>query len=278
MIPALSGANLGTYGTFEDLVQLASRHGFGGVDAGDLPAFVERHGLEGARAFLAEHRIQIGAFGLPVEWRTDDATFKRGLAKVAQHARAAADLGCHSCTTWMMPSQVEPTAQWTATAIKRLRQCAEVLSYYGVRLGLESVGPHHLRTAHPHPFVWDFPGALRIAEGIDKPNVGLLVDSYHWYCSGGSLADLQTIAPEQIVHVHINDAPKGIPVEQQHDFGRVFPGEGVIDLTTFLSVIKAKGYKGSVSLEVLTRPALPGTPDELASRAARTTLPFFQAV
>ena len=84
----------------------------------------------------------------------------------------------------MMPAQAQPTAQWTATAIRRLRRCAEILSYYGASLGIEPVAPHHLRTIAPHPFVWDFPGGIAIAEGIDKPNVGLLVDSFHWYCSG----------------------------------------------------------------------------------------------
>lgn len=275
MIPALTTAGVGNPGSFEELVKLAARHGFGGVDAGDLPAFLQRHGLEGALAFLREHRMVIGAFGLPVDWRSDEATFRHGLAQVGVHAAAAAALGCTRCTTWMMPSQTEPTAQWTATAIRRLRACAEVLGHFGIRLGLEPVAPHHLRTLYPHPFVWDFSGGLRICEGIDRPNVGLLVDSYHWFCSGGALEDLTSLPPEAIVHVHINDAPAGLPVQEQDDRGRLMPGEGVIDLKTFLSVLREKRYNGCVSLEVLTREPLSGTPDELAARAAAGMLPLF---
>lgn len=275
MIPSLTTAGIGNPGSFEELIRLAARHGFGGVDAGDLPGFIERNGEEGARALLKGNQIRVGAFGLPVDWRSDEETFRRGLAKVGVYAAAAVALGCTRCTTWMLPSQAEPTAPWTATVIRRLRACAEILGYFGVRLGLEPVAPHHLRAAGAHPFVWDFPGALRLCEGIDKPNVGLLVDSFHWYCSGGSIEDLKAIPPEACVHVHINDAPAGVPLEQQHDRGRLFPGEGVIDLKTFLSVLRSKGYDGCVSIEVLTQQPFSGTPDELAARAAAKMLPLF---
>lgn len=275
MIPALTTAGIGDPGGLDALIRLAARHGFGGVDAGNLPAFVERHGLEGALAFLREQHVVIGAFGLPVEWRQDDATFRSGLAQLGVHAAAAAALGCTRCTTWMMPSQPEPTAPWTARAIRRLRACAEILGHFGIRLGLEPVAPHHLRRLYPHPFIWDFPGGLRICEGIDRQNVGLLVDSFHWYCSGGSVEDLRALPPEAIVHVHINDAPAGLPLEEQEDRGRLFPGEGVIDLATFLSVLREKQYDGCVSLEVLTNQPLAGTPDQLAARAAAGMLPFF---
>jgi sugar phosphate isomerase/epimerase len=274
MYPALTASISGPL-DIEELIRLAGRHGFPGVEGHQLPTLLQRHGEEGARRLLAETGVRIASFGLPVEWRKDDATFRHGLAQLGAHAAAAAALGCSVCATWMHPSQQVPSAVWTATAISRLRACGEVLRRFGIRFALEVVTPHHMRTAQPHPFLWDFPSGLRFCEAIDLPNVGLLVDAYHWFCSGSRPEDLEAVPLEAIVHVHINDAPKGVPVDEQQDWVRVFPGEGQIDLPAFLAMLRRKGYGGAVALEVLTLEPIPGTADEKAARAAASLRPYF---
>jgi sugar phosphate isomerase/epimerase len=79
------------------------------------------------------------------------------------------------------------------------------------------------------------------------PNVGLLLDCWHWYTSHGTLEELHTLRPEQVVYVHVNDAPSGIPVDEQLDHVRALPGEtGVIDIAGFLGVLQSIGYDGPV--------------------------------
>jgi sugar phosphate isomerase/epimerase len=52
------------------------------------------------------------------------------------------------------------------------------------------------------------------------------------------------------VSCHLNDAPAGIPVDQQRDGTRALPcATGVIDLKTFLGALVNIGYDGPVLAE-----------------------------
>jgi sugar phosphate isomerase/epimerase len=53
-----------------------------------------------------------------------------------------------------------------------------------------------------------------------------------------------------VVAVHVNDAPAGIPRDEQIDTVRALPLEtGVIDLAGFMRRLQAIGYDGPVMLE-----------------------------
>lgn len=56
----------------------------------------------------------------------------------------------------------------------------------------------------------------------DGPNAGLLLDSWHWHTSLGTVDELRALTNDQVVYVHVNDAPPGIPVEEQYDYVRGF--------------------------------------------------------
>jgi sugar phosphate isomerase/epimerase len=265
MLRGLTGAGLGQLESDEQLIRLAAEHGFQAVDL-DAAGFVARHGLDGARSLLARHQIVIGSIGLPVEWRTTEDVFRQGLEKLAAAAQAAASLGCTSCCTYILPSTDLKAAHFMALATRRLRTCAQVLGAYGIRLGLEFVGPHHLRTRWANPFIWTLEETLDWIGAIGESNVGLLFDAYHWYTNELTVADIEALRPEQIVHVHINDAPD-VPVEEALDNGRVYPGEGVIDLPGFLAALSRIGYKGAVSQEILTAERPSQSPEELVARS-----------
>ena len=77
-----------------------------------------------------------------------------------------------------------------------------------------------------------------IAE-IGRPNVGFVLDSWHWYTSGETRKDLLTLRGNQVVSVDLNDAPTGVPVDQQVDSKRELPAAtGVIDVRNFLGALK----------------------------------------
>jgi sugar phosphate isomerase/epimerase len=166
----------------------------------------------------------------------------------------------------VLPSTDLGAAHFMALATRRLRTCAQILGAYGIRLGLEFVGPHHLRTRWQNPFIWTVDETLDWIDAIGERNVGLLFDSYHWYTNGGTVADIEKLRVDQIVHVHINDAPD-VPVEEVLDNGRVYPGEGVIDLAGFLQGLQRIGYTGAVAQEILTAEAPTDSPESLAERS-----------
>lgn len=264
MLKGLTRAGLGDIGSDERFIEQAARYGFDAVDI-DALSFIEQHGLEEAKAILARNHIVIGSIGLSVEWRGTEEVFQQGLQKLAQEAAAAAALGCRSCCTYILPSTDMKAAHFMALATTRLRRCAQILGAYGVRLGLEFVGPHHLRTAWANPFIWTLQETLDWMDAIGEPNVGLLFDAYHWYTTGLSVEDIEALEPHQIVHVHINDAPD-VPVEEAMDGNRLFPGEGVIDLAGFLRGLQQIGYQGVVSQEILA-PASSESSDQLFQRS-----------
>lgn len=269
MIKGLSRAGLGNVGTLERFVEEAGRYGFGAVDCGGgelLELEAAKGSLEEAKAFLRAKGVIIGSIGLPVEWRHDEEQFRSGLAGLARDAEAAARFGCTACCTYVLPSTDYNAAWFMAVATRRLRTCAQILGAYGISLGLEFVGPHHLRTAWANPFIWDMDQTLDWIDAIGEKNVGLLFDAFHWHTTGGTVEDILRLKPEQIVHAHINDA-RDVSVEEVLDNDRVYPGEGVIDLAGFLSGLNRIGYKGVIAQEILTKqpPAEPSS--ELLARS-----------
>ncbi|KRE66102.1 sugar phosphate isomerase/epimerase family protein [Paenibacillus sp. Soil750] len=265
MLRGLTRAGLGKIESNEQFIELAAKYGFQAVDI-DAVGLVETHTVAGARELLEKNGLVIGSIGLPVEWRSTEEVFREGLPKLAQAAEAAAALGCTSCCTYVLPSTDLGAAHFMALATRRLRTCAQILGAYGIRLGLEFVGPHHLRTRWQNPFIWTIDETLDWIDAIGERNVGLLFDSYHWYTNGGTVADIEKLRVDQIVHVHINDAPD-VPVEEVLDNGRVYPGEGVIDLAGFLQGLQRIGYTGAVAQEILTAEAPTDSPESLAERS-----------
>ncbi|MGO4499774.1 sugar phosphate isomerase/epimerase family protein [Paenibacillus sp. 2RAB27] len=265
MLRGLTRAGLGKIESNEQFIELAAKYGFQAVDI-DALSLVEAHTAAGARELLEKNGLVVGSIGLPVEWRSTEEVFREGLPKLAQAAEAAAALGCTSCCTYVLPSTDLGAAHFMALATRRLRTCAQILGAYGIRLGLEFVGPHHLRTRWQNPFIWTIDETLDWIDAIGERNVGLLFDSYHWYTNGGTVADIEKLRVDQIVHVHINDAPD-VPVEEVLDNGRVYPGEGVIDLAGFLQGLKRIGYTGAVAQEILTAEAPTDSPESLVERS-----------
>lgn len=270
MIKGLTRAGLGgQIGSLENFVRLAAKYGFGAVDVGggELREWADRIGLDAARAVLQEQQMAIGALGLPVEWRAGEDKFRDGLAQLVQDAEIAARFGVAACTTYVLPSTDEKAAHFMAVATRRMRLCAEILGAYGIRFGLEFVGPHHLRTQWANPFIWTIEETLDWIDAIGEPNVGLLFDAYHWYTTGAGEADILKLRSDQLVHVHINDA-KPVSVAEALDNDRLYPGEGIIDLATFLRSLNAIGYHGVVAQEILTPKPPNGDSEALLARSA----------
>ncbi|WP_370622054.1 TIM barrel protein [Bacillus sp. JCM 19034] len=116
---------------------------------------------------------------------------------------------------------------------------------------------------------------MELIETIGEPNVGLLIDAYHCYTTGMKFEELNQIPIELIVHVHINDA-KAIPVSEILDNDRLYPGEGVIDLVSFLKQLNAIGYKGAVTQEVLTQSPPTISSEELWRKTANAYRELFE--
>jgi len=85
---------------------------------------------------------------------------------------------------------------------------------------------------------------------IGASNVGFVLDSWHWFTAGETLADLGTLKNGEIVCIDLNDAPADVTLDQQIDSKREIPlATGVIDVGGFLNVLHGLGCDAPVRCE-----------------------------
>lgn len=267
MFICLNRATAGGGMPLDQFVALAATAGFAGADV-DLEYGIQ-NGAAKLHDLYAMHDMRFGGWGAP-PWRApDESTLADALGKFEQCARIAGELKIDSCATWIMPSSDRPFTENWEFHVRRLRPVSRVLAEHGLRLGLEFIGPYHLRRQHPHEFIFTPGLMLELADAIG-PNVGLLVDCFHVHASGTSLEHLAQVSGDRIVLVHLNDCPN-VSLADVQDAHRLIPGQGVLDLKSFIAALKRAGYRGPVSLEIFNADLKQLTPAEAARRAAEGT-------
>jgi sugar phosphate isomerase/epimerase len=259
--------------SFERALDLAAEHGF---DALDLPIdrlLTRPLAPEVIKHELAVRGLRPGGWQLPFDYQAlGAAEFRAQLPRLARAARLAQTLDSAPCYYWIEPfSDHLSYAANEAMQIERVRAMSDVLGERGCLLALEYIGPRTLLEGQRHAFVHTMPQALALLEAIDRANVGLLLDCYHWYTSRGTVEEIEALTAAQVVYVHINDAPPGVEIDMQLDQVRCLPGAtGVIDLVAFLRALDRIGYEGPVAVEPFDA-ALAALPvDQRVARAAES--------
>lgn len=246
-------------------VRVAAAAGFDAVDV-VLPD-VAAEPPERIRERLAAAGLRVGGVPLPVEFRRDEATFRRELEALPGLARLAAAIGARALHRALPASAEVPRTELEPVLRARLSRCAAVLAEHGLDLALEPVSVLHLRREHPHEFVWRIGDAAAFAASCGA-NAGLLLDAWHWHHAGGDVRDVAEAGP-LVRHVHVADAGPLSP-EEVRDGERRLPGEGAIDLRAFFAALRAAGYEGAVTPEVFGRRCDDGDPVACAAPVARS--------
>lgn len=88
--------------------------------------------------------------------------------------------------------------------------------------------------------------AAEVVARADRPNGGILLDTFHFIVGGSQLRDIAE-AGKMVAMVHINDCP-GKP--DRTDADRVHAGDGDFPLREMLDLLGEVGYEGFLSLEL----------------------------
>ncbi len=253
MYKALSAGAVGvSAGSLENVIRLAAAHGFAGLEfsASEVAKLSDEHGINYVHDLFATSEVLPAGFGLPTDWRGENEKFQQSLLELPHLAKAAAAIGGNRTATWIMPcSNDRNWEENLAFHISRFTPIAHILHEEGIRLGLEFIGPKTLRESQRYPFVHTMEQMLEMGQQIG-PNVGLLLDCWHWHTSHGSLADLDTLTNDQVVYVHVNDAPAGVALDDNVDNVRGLPGAtGIIDIAGFLAALRHCHYDGPIIAE-----------------------------
>ncbi len=253
MYKALSMDALGYSISFNETCALARKHNFTGVlldstfldssdDATELKNRFDDTGLAAA------------GFWLRAAWReTDsDAAFAESLRRVTSDAALAQSLGCKRCLTRVTPSShTRDFYQHFDLVVPRLIQAADILGAHGIMLGFEYVALPMQWVNAAKAFVHTFDGVRTLAAsiGMRSLNTGVMLDSFQWHASGGSLSEIEDLDHHEVVCVQLNDAIAEHSSDDPNNDERVMLGAtGVIDVPGFLRALRNIGYLGPLTV------------------------------
>jgi sugar phosphate isomerase/epimerase len=270
---SLNPGALGIDPGFEAAVDLAQQNGFGAVDP-DIRYLrsLSPEAVPGVAGQLKEKGLRWGSGGVPVDLTgaAGPVGFAEQLAGLEAYAATLAAAGVERAGTWIRPMSDTLTYRRNfARYVERVGLVDEVLAAAGIRFGLEYVGPKTLWSTERHPFIHTLAELLELLAAVGSPNVGIILDSYHWHTSGESADDLRALTADQVVAVDLNDARTGVDRDELQDLSRMLPGAtGVIDLAGFVGALRDIGYAGPIKVEPFNAElkALPA-PDAVARTA-----------
>ena len=270
MLIAINGATT-MKATLPEDIAAASAAGFKALEiwAAKMDAYLESHPVEELRALFDEaglqpvsiNSIEFITFRPPEEYEAIKARC-RELCALAQA------LGCDKIV--VVPSPTPEGATWDEIrdeSVRVLRELSEIAYPYDVQLAFEFLGfPWcSVRTLTQ---CWEI---VKETQRVSSHNVGLVIDTCHFYAGGSELPSIERVEPEKILIFHINDV-EDRPLETIEDAHRLLPGEGVIPLDDILIRLKRTGFDGLCSVELFRPEYWERDPAELAAAARATTL------
>lgn len=241
----------------EELLDVASKYGFeaivpfsdtlAGWGEDQISEFVDK---------MKSKNITWGAAGLPMNFRVDEETQKKGLHDLPKYAWALNKAGVTRMSTWIMPTHSYLTyLENFKQHARRLKEVCKILGDHEITFGLEYVGPKTLMSSQKYSFVHSMAECKELIDAIGEPNVGFQLDSFHWFCAGETKEDLLSLTNQDIVTVDLNDAREGLTADEQLDGKRELPAAtGVIDLKSFMEALVEIGYNGPVRAEPFNQP------------------------
>ncbi|MGB3328316.1 MAG: sugar phosphate isomerase/epimerase family protein [Thermomicrobiales bacterium] len=256
-----------------DSITLAKDAGFQGVnfDVREAKALADERGIAAVKALFDDAGIKAAGFGLPVNWQNDE-TRDAQIAELPALAEVALALGASNSLTGIMPGNNERAYdEQYAWLLERFRPAAEAAKAAGLQIGIEFISPKTLRNLFTYESIYSLQQMLGFAKDAGTGNVGVLFDVWHHYTAHGTIDEIDNLKASDVLYVHVNDAPKGLEIDEQIDNKRTLPlATGVIDAPEMLRRLAKIGYTGPVASEPFSDELnAVGATDPLA--AAKTT-------
>lgn len=231
---------------------LAKAHGFESVEArGAELASMPPDDLARLKEDMQRDGLVWGAGFLPNDARADAPTFADAIKSLPAVAAGLQRAGVTRVGTWISPGSDELTyLQNYKRHVERIGLIAGILDDHGIRFGLEYIGTPGLRRARRFAFIHSMTEARELFADVGARNLGFVLDSWHWWTARETGEDLRRIRNRDVVAVDLNDAPAGIPLDDQKDNQRELPAAtGVIPIREFVQALVEMRYDGPVRAE-----------------------------
>ena len=207
-----------------------------------LETHLEKHSVADTRKLLEDREMTLAAASYQGGLLLSQGEQRRAHY---DHFKRRLDL-CQSfdITTLLVAADFADKVDATSLerAIVSLTQAAQWAAAFKVRLALEFRGSAS--------FCASLDTAVAVVAQCGEPNVGVNLDVFHYYTGPSKFEDLDLLSPENLAFVQLSDVI-GVPRELAADADRILPGEGDFRLESIVAKLRAIGYDGWVSLELL---------------------------
>jgi len=264
---AINGATT-MHATLPKDIAAASAAGFKALEiwAAKMDTYLAEQPVEALKSLFDQaalrpasiNSIEFITFRPPEEY----ATVKARCQELCELALA---LGCDRIVVVPSPTPVDTSwGEIRDKSVHVLRELSEIAAPHGVQLAFEFLG-----------FGWCSVRTLaqcwEIVRETDRANVGLVIDTCHFYAGRSELRTIEQLDPLKILIFHINDVEER-PLDTIEDAHRLLPGEGVIPLDDILARLRRIGFDGLCSIELFRPEYWERDPVELATAARAATM------
>ncbi len=227
-------------------IRIAGAAGFDVLEitATKLDKFLEKHSIAEARALIDAAGLKTQAINSIEKINFRDA---EGRAEVLNRTRQLSEYAKTLACPWIIavPGPAPEGTKWEAicsNTVTSLRAMSEVAKPYGVHLAFEFLG-------FPWCSVQTAAQAWEIVKQVNLPNVGMVIDTCHFYAGGSTIDSVRSIDAAKLAVFHINDV-ESMPKDKITDANRLFPGDGVIPLQQIIGAVRGTGFDGVASVEI----------------------------
>lgn len=189
-----------------------------------------------------------------------EAARRELLAECEQMCRIASEIACPYVVVvpGLLPEGAT-RADVVDESVNTLKELGVIAEAFGIGLAFEFLG-------QPDCSVQTLELANEIVACVSRRNVGLVVDSFHLYAGGSSIASMDELDSERLFIFHINDA-EDRPRNELEDSHRLLPGLGILPLSDMIAALRRIGYERVISVEIFRPEYWERDPLELARDA-----------
>ena len=230
--------------------------------AAKLRRFLQQNSAAGLKSLLDDSGVRPLSIN-SIEHITfrDAAAYEVIKNECRELSAIAAEIQCPYVV--VVPGKLPPngiaTSEIVDESARVLRELCEIAAGYGVSIAFEFLGESDCSVR-----------TLGLAEEIvtvaGGQNLGLVIDSFHFYTGGSTIKMIDELDPSRLFIFHIDDA-EDLPRDQLTDAHRLLPGLGILPLKEIIAAFRRIGYDANASVEIFRPEYWERDPFELARDA-----------
>jgi sugar phosphate isomerase/epimerase len=196
--------------------------------------------------------------------RTDDESIAKMLAETETLSQFAQSVGCDCIQLVPLCALAgRPWKEIRHLTGQNIRRIADIGARYGVKFQLEPVAWSPIHSLHQ---------SLELIQEVDRPNFGMVIDFWHlWYGAETSPDEVAKLDKDLIYHIHFCDGKKNPAgtVCDETDLRGYYAGTGDIPLDHWVNAVKATGYEGWWSYELVSKKHWQSDVQEVATKTSQ---------